>query len=126
MFYDALLVLALLLCAEALLLWLNHGRSPATHFFHTLYLLAVIFGFYGWFWTHGGQTLGLKAWKIKVLTLEKRPLNWKQSAIRFVAALLSWAIGGLGFFWILWDKNGYAWHDYLSKTCLFFETEANT
>jgi uncharacterized RDD family membrane protein YckC len=38
--------------------------------------------------------------------------------------MLSWASCGLGFFWILWDKNGYAWHDSLSKTRLFFESDA--
>lgn len=124
MFYDSFLLLALWFLATALLLPLNGGQAfSSRQIFYPIYLLSVSFGFYGWFWTHGGQTLGLKAWKIKVLTLDKQPLNWKQAGIRFVAAILSWAIGGLGFFWLLWDKNGYAWHDYLSKTAVFFQSE---
>ena len=86
----------------------------------------VSYGFYGWFWTHGGQTLGLKAWKMRVLTLEQQPINWGQAAVRFLAGLLSWLIGGLGFFWMLWDKNAYTWHDYLSKTRLYLDNGLET
>jgi uncharacterized RDD family membrane protein YckC len=125
MVYDSFLLVALWFLATALLLPINGGQAfHSGQFFYPLYLLAVSFIFYGWFWTHGGQTLGLKAWKIKVLTLNQQPLDWKQAAIRFMAAILSWVIAGLGFFWILWDKNGYAWHDYLSKTALFFDGDS--
>ncbi len=90
--------------------------------YYPCYLLAVSFIFYGWFWTHGGQTLGLKAWKIKVLTLDKKPLNWKHALIRFLATLLSWSVFGLGFLWILVDKNRLSWHDHLSNTAVFYDT----
>lgn len=124
MVYDFFLLLALWFLATALLLPLNGGQAFSSgQIFYPVYLLGVSFGFYGWFWTHGGQTLGLKAWKIKVLTFERQPLSWKQATSRFVAAILSWGIGGLGFFWLLWDKNGCAWHDDLSKTKLFFESQ---
>lgn len=124
MVYDFFLLVALWFLATALLLPFNSGQAlNSGQIFYPFYLLCVSFGFYGWFWTHGGQTLGLKAWKIKVLTLQQQPLNWKQAAMRFVTALLSWSICGLGFFWSLWDKNGYAWHDYLSKTSIFFELQ---
>jgi uncharacterized RDD family membrane protein YckC len=113
-----------LFLATALVLPFNSGQAfHSKQIFYPLYLLTVSFGFYGWFWTHGGQTLGLRAWKIKVLTLDRQPLNWQQAVVRFLAALLSWGIFGLGFFWIIRDKNRYAWHDYLSKTAVFFETE---
>jgi len=120
--YDSFLLLAVWFLATALLLPLNGGHAFASQqLFFPLYLLAVSFVFYGWFWTHGGQTLGLKAWKLKVQSLEQQPLNWKQALIRFSAAILSWSLCGLGFFWILIDKKNYAWHDYLSNTAVFFE-----
>ena len=124
MVYDSFLLLALYFLATALLLPLNGGQAFGSgQLFYPFYLLAVSFGFYGWFWTHGGQTLGLKAWKIKVLTFEQQPLNWKQAFIRFGSAFFSLLIGGFGFLWVILDKNNYAWHDYLSKTRLFFETQ---
>ncbi len=123
MFYDLLLLIAVLFVATALLLPLNAGKAfTAEQFFFPLYLLLVSFCFYTWFWMHGGQTLGLRAWKIKVLTLDRKPITWKHALLRFSAAMLSWLFFGLGFLWILIDKNQRSWHDHLSQTALFFDT----
>jgi uncharacterized RDD family membrane protein YckC len=120
--YDLLLLIAVLFVATALILPLNAGKAfTGQQFFFPLYLLLVSFVFYAWFWTHGGQTLGLRAWKLKVLTLDRKPINWKQAILRFTVALFSWAVCGLGFLWIFFDKNQYSWHDNLSKTALFFD-----
>ncbi|MDP3875469.1 MAG: RDD family protein [Methylobacter sp.] len=120
--YDVLLLIALLFVATALLLPLNAGEAfTAQQFYFPLYLLLVSFFFYAWFWTHGGQTLGLRAWKIRVLTLDRQPISWKQAALRFTFALFSWLFFGLGFWWILIDKDRRSWHDRLSKTALFFD-----
>jgi len=121
--YDLLLLIALLFVATALLLPLNAGQAfTARQFFYPLYLLLVSFFFYAWFWTHGGQTLGLRAWKIRVLTLDMKPISWKQALLRFMLAILSWGFFGLGFLWILIDKNRLSWHDRFSKTAVFFDT----
>jgi uncharacterized RDD family membrane protein YckC len=123
-FYDILLLIALFFVATALLLPLNSGEAfTAKQFFYPIYLFVVSFFFYAWFWTHGGQTLGLRAWKIKVLTLNREQISWKQALLRFTAAVLSWVLFGLGFLWILIDKDKRSWHDYLSKTALFFEAQ---
>lgn len=123
MVYDAFLLLAVWFLATALILPFNGGQAFSSgQIFYPLYLLAVSFSFYGWFWTHGGQTLGMKAWKIKVLTFQQQPLNWQQAGLRFCSALLSWGLLGTGFFWILVDKQRYALHDYLSKTSLFLQS----
>lgn len=120
--YDFLLLVALLFFATAILLPFNGGEAIShQQIFYPLYLLAVSFFFYGWFWTHGGQTLGLRAWKIKVLTNKHELINWKQSFIRFIVSLCSWSILGLGFLWVLVDKNQRSWHDIVSKTGLFLE-----
>jgi uncharacterized RDD family membrane protein YckC len=117
--YDFLLLIAVLFFATALLLPFNSGVA-FTHdqLYYPIYLLLVSFLFYGWFWTHGGQTLGLRAWKAKVLTFELQPINWRQAFVRFVTAF---ACCGLGLLWILLDKHRRSWHDYLSKTAVFFE-----
>ncbi|WP_445371788.1 RDD family protein [Methylomonas sp. HW2-6] len=115
--YDALLLLAVLFLATALALPFNGGEAfAASQVLYPIYLLAVSFAFYGWFWTHGGQTLGLKAWKIKVVSANAQPVGWPQATLRFFSALLSWACLGLGFLWCLFDKDRQAWHDRLSKT----------
>lgn len=119
--YDFFLLVALLFLATALLLPFNAGEAfTQEQIFYPIYLLIVSFIFYGWFWTHGGQTLGLRAWKAKVLTVEQQPINWTQALVRFVTALASC---GLGLLWILVDKHRWSWHDYLSKTAVFFDTK---
>jgi uncharacterized RDD family membrane protein YckC len=124
--YDLLLLIALLFLATALLLAFTAGEAiTAQHaLIYRAYLLVISFFFYGWFWTHGGQTLGLRAWKIKVLTLDQKPINWNQALLRFTTAIISWSFFGLGFLWILIDKNRRSWHDHLSKTALFFDSQA--
>lgn len=120
-FYDALLLLAVWFFATAIILPLNAGRAfSADHYFFPFYLLAVSYGFYGWFWTHGGQTLGLRAWKIKLVDFAGGPVNRQQVSLRFFAAMLSWACLGAGFIWCIFDKEGLCWHDSLSKTRLVF------
>jgi uncharacterized RDD family membrane protein YckC len=117
--YDLLLLIALLFLATALLLPFNAGQA-FTHqqIFYPIYLLIVSFIFYGWFWTHGGQTLGLRAWKARVLTVDQQPINWIQALVRFVTAFASC---GLSLLWILVDKQRRSCHDHLSKTAVFFD-----
>ncbi len=118
-FYDAVLLLAVLFFGMALLLPFNDGeafQSGPLYYLVDLYLLTLSFFFYGWFWTHGGQTLGMRAWKLKVCAIDQSPIGWRQALLRFSAALLSWAIVGLGFLAILFNPERSAWHDRLSKT----------
>jgi len=117
LFYDAALLLAILFLATlALLPW--HGgiafqaNSPA----YKAYLLGVSFLFFGWFWTRGGQTLGMRAWKIRLCSLDGGAVSWPQAALRFMAALLSLGFFGLGFFTALTDPDKRCWHDRLTGT----------
>jgi len=123
MLYDFLLLIALLFVATALLLPFDSGAAATSSYlwFYRFYLFAISFFFYGWFWTHGGQTLGLRAWKIKVLTLDKQVISWPQAGLRFAFAVLSWLALGCGFLWMFIDKKKHSWHDHLSKTAIFFE-----
>jgi len=123
--YDLLLLIAILFLATALILPFTAGEAVSDQqtLIYRIYILVISFFFYGWFWTHGGQTLGLRAWKIKVLTRDQKPINWTQALLRFTTAIPSWGFFGIGFLWILVDKNRCGWHDHLSKTALFFDPQ---
>jgi len=123
--YDLFLLIALLFIATALLLPFTAGEAISVQqtLIYRIYLAVISFFFYGWFWTHGGQTLGMRAWKIKILTLHQKPINWTQALLRFLTAMASWGLFGLGFLWIFIDKNRRGWHDHLSKTALFFDPQ---
>ena len=96
--------------------WLSQGVR-------LIYLFAIAFFFFGWFWTHGGQTIGMRAWKIRVIaSLNKgsqgRSPDWSQAFIRFVVAIFSWGLVGLGFLWALTNRKRLCWHDIASRTLL--------
>jgi len=119
MFYDSLLLGAVLIAATALVLPFNKGVaiSPGNLIF-LLYLLAVSYLYFGWFWTHGGQTLPMKVWRLRALGNDDKGLSWGQAAIRFAMALISWLAFGMGFWSCLWNPNYSTWHDRCSGTKL--------
>ncbi len=87
--------------------------------------LVVSFWFYGWFWTHGGQTLGMRAWHLYLVKEDGKFINWRQALVRYVCALLSWVALGLGFIWILFSAEKRAWHDSLSGSMIVFSKQTN-
>lgn len=80
------------------------------------YLLLICLLFFCWFWVHGGQTLGMRAWRLRVVNPDGTTVTWRRAVIRFFSALLSWVPLGLGYLWILIDKENRAGHDLLSGT----------
>ena len=65
--YDGILLLGILFLATAILLPFRGGRAFQTDDWgYGIYLLGVVFLFFGWFWTRDGQTLGMRAWKIRL------------------------------------------------------------
>lgn len=113
--YDLFLLIALWFVSSTMAIALNHGkaidRSNSYHLVFELALLAISFFYYAYFWTHSGQTLGMKTWRIKLIAKNGRPLSWQQAVLYFFAALLSWAVLGLGFLWSLFDPQRATWHD---------------
>ncbi|NQV70594.1 MAG: RDD family protein [Pseudohongiella sp.] len=83
-----------------------------------LFLLMLISssGFYIWFWTRSGQTLGMIAWRIKLVANDGGLISVRQGIIRFLAAWPSFFMFGLGYFWLTIDANGDAFHDKLSNS----------
>ena len=73
LFYDVLLLAALLMFATWLVLPLTGGEAIAAEsprwwmLGYRLLLGAVIVAYFGLFWTRGGQTLGMLAWKIRAV-----------------------------------------------------------
>ena len=110
--YDCLLLIALFFVMTAIAIGFNHGeaiQSPAYY----LALYVVGFLFFDWFWRHGGQTLGMSAWRIKVEGSQHESLSFKQSLMRYLSGTLLFIFT---LFYILLDENNAALHDRLSKT----------
>lgn len=83
-----------------------------------LLYLAMAYWFFTFFWVRGGQTLGMRAWKIRVVTSDGQPISRAQATSRFLWAMVSWAALGLGFLAALLPPDKLAWHDRHSGTRL--------
>lgn len=99
--------------------WVGATRAaaPPGDWLFRGYLLAVSALFFCTFWRRG-ETLGMRAWKLRMVTADGRQPGWGRALLRFAAAILSWAALGLGFLWVLVDREKFAWHDRLSGTRL--------
>jgi uncharacterized RDD family membrane protein YckC len=120
MAYDALLLLALLMLLSYPYVWLTGGVRPGllVKTLYQFYLLSIFFIFYAGFWTHGGQTLGMRAWRLKIVRDDGGPIGWALAMKRFGLAWISLHCLGLGFLWMLFDRDKLAWHDRWSRTRL--------
>ncbi|QGU33012.1 RDD family protein [Thermochromatium tepidum] len=119
--YDLLLLIAVLMVAVGLVV-VPYGviTGEELHKHHLLleriYLLLVACGFYVYFWTHGGQTLGMKAWRLKVIAQDGTAVSFNAAVKRFFWSILSLLPAGLGLWWSLFNRQGLAWHDSKSNT----------
>lgn len=119
-FYDALLLFSLLF-AVTLFLVLPFTHGNAVNSGNPLYqaaLMLLIYTYFVWHWTHGGQTLGMRAWKIRLVSMDGSAVNKRQASLRFLLAILSGLCLGLGFTWAIFTPDRSTWHDRFSRTCL--------
>lgn len=128
-FYDFLLSIALLIVVtllyklamigiygESKLRQLSDsGALDGDPLLSTLLLLSL-FAFFAKFWTHNGQTLGMQVWGLRIQNADGSAISLWQALLRFLIAIISWLLGGLGFLWVLWDKQKRSWHDIYSES----------
>jgi uncharacterized RDD family membrane protein YckC len=117
--YDSLLLFGVLGVAATVPLLFTGGEAlKGSNPIYTIYMFLISFSFYAWFWTHGGQTLGMRIWRIRVQNPDGTPIGLWQAMLRFLVAIASWGAFGLGFLWSLWDREKLTWHDRYSMTVL--------
>jgi len=123
MIYDTLLVIALLMIAAAVIVIPVGSELVDGHPAFQAWLLMIWFLYFAVCWRHG-QTVGMKAWRIHLLS-HSAPAGWGQLAIRFLVAGLSIAAFGLGLIWSLLDRQHRSWHDLASRTDLVYLPRAD-
>jgi uncharacterized RDD family membrane protein YckC len=138
--YDLLAVIAIAAMMGLACQIATHGRlfdaqgDSLTWWFQPLQYLAISAYFVA-SWLRGGQTLGMRPWRIRVTSKTATPPSWRQAAIRLIVAWLPIfalelrpmiglpgavyaALGG----WALWfavaliDGRRRALHDILAGT----------
>ena len=110
--YDLLLLAALAFSFTLLVVAVRLGEPvpPGTWWFPSS-LVAIAMLFFCGFWVRGGQTLGMRAWRIRVVRADGGALTWRQSVARFAAGVVAAAPAGLGLWWSFLDADKRGWHD---------------
>jgi uncharacterized RDD family membrane protein YckC len=68
------------------------------------------------FWATKGTTVGGMIFNLRVVKLDGEPLRPAEALVRAVAGVLSGAVAGIGFLWMLKDPHGETWHDKIAGT----------
>ncbi|HET7060590.1 MAG TPA: RDD family protein [Nitrosospira sp.] len=117
MLYESLMLVAVLFIASFIFHLLFQDTSsvlfrPAFQ----LYLLLIAGIYFIWFWTHGGQTLPMQTWKLRVVTADGHQLHFKQALARYLFAVIGIFLLGCGIIWALFDRDHQFLHDRLAGT----------
>ncbi len=92
--YDGLLLLALWMIAalaDVLIRDQLLGLSRDWGALQAFYFLVGFF-FFGWFWTHGGQTLGMRAWRLHLRRQDGAAIRWPIAGLRYAVMMISWGV----------------------------------
>lgn len=123
--YDCLLLAALSMvyAGLAVLVYVaatgNRGEAYTPMFDGPLFQLgwfAVIAAFYCYFWQHGGQTLGMRAWRLQLVSTDGSAASLHQCLVRCCTGPFALGLAGLGYWWALVEPGHHCLHDRLSQT----------
>jgi uncharacterized RDD family membrane protein YckC len=119
--YDGFLLIAVLM-PYAWVVVLIHGGAVTEASGRLIWwafragALAIMAAYYVLNWTRSGQTLGMRAWRLRTLTDSGKRLQVGQAVVRFCWGLAAWLPFGLGVLWLYADPEHLALHDRLSRT----------
>ncbi len=119
--YDSLLLAALLLVYTGIVVAIHGGGITESGSGSGWYLyrageLALIAAYYVANWLLSGQTLGMRAWRLKVVSASGKRVTLLPALWRCVCGFLAWVPAALGVLSLYADPEHLALHDRLSGT----------
>lgn len=111
--YEAFLVFAVSFFAAWLFFFASGGRDATQGLVRRelqFFIVIVLAAYFLWCWLRGGQTLAMRAWRIRLVEVTPR-----KAIVRFVLAL---ALLPVSILWALVDRDRQFLHDRLAGTRL--------
>ncbi|MAY14486.1 MAG: hypothetical protein CMI06_04020 [Oceanospirillaceae bacterium] len=126
--YDALVLIALYIMLGGLLVTAVSKIIGSPEFVRLSpamsmsVMFTICFLYYSHSWRRGGQTIGMKAWGLKLLNDNNKGtgIQLSQCMLRTGVGFFSLLFVGLGFWWMLFDKQQRSWHDIASLTRMVY------
>ena len=122
MVYDLFLIIPLLMVTSGLLLAI-HGPAetatarsvPAWQQWGLAYVALI--AFYGTFWRQKGQTLGMQAWRVKLVSSRQvSKVTWNQAAARVTVASIPFVLALMPY--LVFDINNAGLWIYISTAVI--------
>ncbi|HUQ75002.1 MAG TPA: RDD family protein [Burkholderiales bacterium] len=113
MAYEALLVFAVAFFAAWLFFFASGGRDATAGWLRAelqIFIVVVLAAYFIWCWLRGGQTLAMRAWRIRLVDVTPA-----KAVLRFLLAL---ALLPISVLWALRDRDRQFLHDRLAGTRL--------
>lgn len=89
-------------------------------------VLLVVWGivYFSYSWAVSGKSIGMALFGLRVVTAEGAPISARQAVARTFALPLSFALGGLGFLGIVFQRERRALHDLMVGTAVVYGWDA--
>ncbi|HQU98776.1 MAG TPA: RDD family protein [Nitrosomonas sp.] len=115
--YDFLLLFAVIFMASLVFVPLFSSIDPL-YFkpFYQFYLLTIMGVYFIWFWTHGGQTLAMQTWKLRIVDSKGQSITKKQAITRYLLALVLYPFFFITLIWMFFDRDRQFLHDRIAGT----------
>jgi len=116
--YDIFPILGVFILTSFVIVLIRNGEEVKPHtLWFDLILIAELTFYYTYSWKVGGQTLGMRAWKFKIIPNQQQStMTWNQTSLRFLIGIISTLLLGSGLFWKLISKNKNTWMDLVSQS----------
>ena len=117
--YDFFPVLALWFVTAGVFTWL-HGDAVRGGWLGGIEFAALwaVAGMYATVsWRRGGQTIGMRPWRMRVVDAgHGGNATWRQLWLRYAVGSAALLLAGVGFWWAWLDRDRLTWHDRVSGT----------
>jgi uncharacterized RDD family membrane protein YckC len=87
--------------------------------FLLLLLLTIVIGvgYFPYFWSHGGQTPGMRPFRLRVVNdHDGSAFGWGTALLRLVGLWVAALVFYIGYIWVFVDKRRRGWQDLIAGT----------
>lgn len=122
MLYDVLPLIGLWIVAAGLWVLVFHAvydpqhPDPVLRMLLWLWLLLVAGAYFVVSWVRVGATIGMRAWKFRLVRDDGLRVDVRHAALRYVLAVVSLAALGCGYWYAWFDADRRTWHDRVCGT----------
>lgn len=114
--YDFFPLLAIWMVTAAIAMTATRGELDPHAWWYFPTLVLVTAAYFVLSWRYGGQTIGMRAWRLRVVDRNGVSPGWGTAFLRFIVAQISFAALLIGFLWCLFERERRGWHDLASGT----------